>query len=228
MKKAISLILLAAAPLAAAGEYDDIVNRAFDALDQDFQRDWAFTESTEEEGVTYVGRFDPSRPRRERWTLLSVDGRDPTDEEAEDYRDDKGWDFDWNDDNSGNEIVDFDTLTLVEETNDHWIFSFVPVPDDEDDDVGAELMRGVDGTLKVNRDPHYLEYLDLRLQQPMSPAFSVRIDNFLTRLMFGPATDTGPIVPHAVDVRVSGRALFLVTFDETETIRYSDYEYVGD
>ena len=228
MKTIISLILLAMAPLAVADEYNDIVRRAFDALSQDFQQTWAFTESTEEEGITYVGRFDPSQPRRERWTLMSVDGRDPTESEAEDYRDDKGWDFVWDDDDNGNDIVDFDTLSLVEETDDHWIFSFVPVPDDEDDDAGAKLMQGVDGTLKVNRHAHYLEYLDLRLQEPVSPAFSVKIDNFLTRLTFGPATDAGPIVPQTVDVRVSGRALFLISFDETETIRYSDYEYVGD
>ena len=37
--------------------------------------------------------------------------------------------------------------------------------------------------------------------------------------------DGGPIVPIAVDTRVKGRAMLVIKFDETETIRYSDFEY---
>ena len=44
-------------------------------------------------------------------------------------------------------------------------------------------------------------------------------------MTFGPAIDGGPIVPKAVDVSVKGRAMLVFKFDETETIRYSEFVF---
>jgi hypothetical protein len=56
----------------------------------------------------------------------------------------------------------------------------------------------------------------------------VKIKEFVTRLMFGPAADGGPIVPLSVDVRIKARAFIAIGIDETMSISFSDYEYVGD
>jgi len=37
----------------------------------------------------------------------------------------------------------------------------------------------------------------------------------------------GPIVPQSVDIHVEGRAYLAVKFDQTEKIRFRDYEYAG-
>jgi len=233
MRIFLTIFGLLLAPATFAEDYAAIVERAFAAIDSDFHSSWAFTERSVEEGVTVTGRYDPRSPEGERWSLLSVDGRTPGEEEIEDYLDDKEDDYQWDNDRSddGNdefELVDFDTLELVEETDEHWLFSFIPAEDNEQDEEARDVLREIVGSIKVVRDGHYLEYLDLRNDKPIRPAFSVRISRFLTRLTFGPAGGDGPIVPLTINVEVKGRALLVVTFNETESITYSGYEYVGD
>ena len=221
------LTLLLAAPV-VADEHVTLVEQAISNLSHDYHAEWAFTESSMEDGVTFVGRYDPRLRRDERWTLLSVDGREPTRDETEDYRDDKEDEFRHHDDGDNEiDIVDLNTLSLIEETDDYLLFRFVPFPDDDEDEEAREFMQHVDGTIKIVRNGLYPEYIDLRNDKPIRPAFSVKISRFLTRLTFGPAAGDGPIVPLTIEVEVKGRALLVVKIDESEIVRYSDYEYVG-
>lgn len=220
------LALLLTVPV-VADDHVDIVKRAFSNISKDFHQEWAFTESVTEEGVIIVGRYDPRFADNARWNLLTIDGRAPTADEIADYQDDKKNEFDGHDDDSEIDIVNLDTLELIEETDDSWVYRFIPEVDDDDDEEGREFMQQVDGTIKVIRDGNYLEYIDLRNDKPIRPAFSVKISRFLTRLTFGPAGDDGPIVPLSIDVEVKGRAILVIKIDVVESIRYSEYEYVG-
>lgn len=220
--------LTLASPLSArAVDYREIVASAFAAIDNGFDREWAFTETSTEEESTYVGRYDPRR--EDPWELLSVDGREPTSEEARQWRERKGkhGDDDEEDDGLELEFLTPDSITLIEETDDFWLFGFEPNVD-VDDEHGEKFMRHVEGRLRVIKDGHYVESINLRNSRPIRPAFSVRINTFVTTLTFGPAAEGGPIVPKTVDVRVQGRAMLAVRFDETETVRFSDYEYAGE
>ena len=228
---ALFALTLAIPTVATADDYPEIVALAFSAIDTDFDDEWAFTESSTEEEVTYVGRYDPRQ--EDPWTLVSVDGREPTDDEARDWLSRKGHgreDEDDEDDDGDDGIeVTFvapESITLIEETDEHWLFGFEPNIDVEDDRE-AKFMRHVEGRLTVIKDGHYVGSIDLRNSKPIRPAFSVRINTFVTTLTFGPAAPDGPIVPLTVDVHVQGRAMLAVRFDETEMLRFSDYEYAG-
>ena len=216
---------------ATADDYSEIVTLAFAAIDNQFDREWAFTETTTEEESTYVGRYDPRE--EDPWTLLSVDGREPTADEAHDWRSRKGdgrrdddEDDDGDDDSVDVQFVTPETITLLEETAEHWLFGFEPTVAVEDEHE-AKFRRHVEGRLKVIKDGHYVGSIDLRNSRPIKPAFSVRINTFVTTLTFGPAAEGGPIVPLTVDVHVQGRAMLAVRFDETEAVRFTDYEYAG-
>ena len=225
MRNLIAILALVASGAASAEDYGDILEDAFRATASDFRRHWAFTETATEDGITYVGRYDPGRPGDQPWKLVSVDGREPTEDEIEHYLDtrenDSGGVF--GDDIGEIDGVDFDSIELVEETPDYWIFSFLPDSDDEDD-YAARVMRDLQGRIKVVRDGPYVEYFDLRNEKALRPAMGMKISRLLTRLTFGPAADGGPIVPVSIDVDVKGRALLFISFDERESIRYSDYE----
>ncbi len=214
--------------IATANDYSEIVTLAFAAIDTDFDDEWAFTETSTEEEVVYVGRYDPRE--EDPWMLLSVDGREPTDDEARDWRSRKGDGRDEDDDDGDDGIevtfVSPESITLIEETDEHWLFGFEPNIDVEDERE-AKFMRHVEGRLTVVKDGHYLGEIDLRNSKPIRPAFSVRINTFVTTLTFGPAAEDGPIVPQTVDVHVQGRAMLAVRFDETEAVRFSHYEYAG-
>lgn len=209
------------------GDDPDDVRQAFAAIDWKVGRNWAYTETRLEQGTAVVGRYDPRRPSGERWSLLSIDGRQPTAVQSSDYlegRDDKG---ERGGDDFGLEIVDLDSLELIEENDDRRIYRFKPAIEPDADDEERAFMAQVLGRLSVARDGHYLETLELRNERAIRPAAGVRISRFRTLLSFGRPGTSGPVVPLSVDVELKGRALLIVTIDEKESIRYSDFEFVG-
>ena len=210
-----------------AGDHTQIVKEALSNTSNDYHQEWAFTHSATEEGIQIVGRYDPRLPDDERWQLITVDGRAPTAEEIADYRHDQVDEFYEHHDDHDNEIVNFETLSLAEETDDYWLFRFTPDVGNDDEGTARKFMRHVVGTIKIIRNGNYVQYIELRNERPIRPAFSIKISRFLTHLTFGPAGGDGPIVPLSIDVEVKGRAILFVTFDEMESIRFTDYEHVG-
>lgn len=203
-------------------DHDAIFEEAVRAINNDYRQSWAFTETSVETDAVLVGRYDPRRPSGERWTLLSIDEREPTAEEIEDYLDDK--DDDDGEENTDNVdiMVEDGSLVLLEETDEHYLYSFTPSGNDED------FMEHVDATIKVIKDGPYIGYIDLHASEPFRPQFGVKVSKFTTRLSFGPAAEGGPIVPRLVDIRIKLRAFIFINVDEKNFTSYSEYEFVGD
>ncbi|MDH3338988.1 MAG: hypothetical protein OEM76_14350, partial [Gammaproteobacteria bacterium] len=111
---------------------------------------------------------------------------------------------------------------LVEETDGHWLFTFVPAEDQE------AFMTSVDAKIRIVKDGRYVDSLEMRNFQDIKPGFGTKITKIQMRFTFGPALDAGPIVPKSMDVQVTGRALLFIGFDEIEVTKYSDFEYAGD
>lgn len=234
MKKILLMIGLLLPTFAIANDFEDIVQRAFESIDRDFDESWAFTETSTKDDVVRIGRYDPRLPEDDRWTLVSVDGREPQDDDIEDFLEDKengrarGRDDDEpreddDDEREHSEIVNFSSLELVEETGEHWLFDFQPNEDDDDDN----FMRHVQGRLKIIKSGHYVALVTLKNEKPIKPVIGVKISKFDMSMAFGPAATDGPIVPIAVDVEVKGRAMLVIKFDEVEKTRFSDFEYAG-
>ena len=235
MKRIIIWLSLSLVSTMSVADHKALVQSALESIADDIDESWAFTETTTEDDVQFVGRFDPSLTYDQRWKLLSVDGRNPTAEELAEYSEDKNDDFDREDDEEEKDddgmsidLISMDTLELLEETESYWIFRFVPTSGDDEDEDAEMFMRNVTGTLKIIRDGNYPEYIRLQNDKPIRPAFGVKIREFLTLLKFGPATEDGPIVPLSVDVKVQGRAMLAIKFDESEVYEFSDYEFVGE
>lgn len=209
----------------AAVDHDAIFEEAVRAIDDEYMQSWSYTETSQVSEATLVGRYDPRGAIGDRWTLLSVDGRAPTDEEIADYEDDKEEDTESDSDDDDNEVaamVEPGSLSLIEETENYYLFTFTPT-DDEDD-----FLEHVDATVKIIKAGPYIEYVDLRSAKPFRPQFGVKIKEFVTRLSFAPAAINGPIVPMSIDVRIKARAFLFVGIDETVSISYSDYQYAGN
>ena len=207
-----------------SNDYAAILEDAVESIAWDFGKEWAYTETDIDGETVFVGRFDPRLPEGRRWTLLSVDGRAPTEDEADDYIEDQS------DDNSddGDEItamVEPGSLELTEETDEHWLLSFVPVDDDDDSE---DITRQLHGTVRIVKDGPYLAYIDIRNDKAIKPAFGVKISKLVTRLTFGPAIDGGPIVPNSVHVRFRARAFLFIRINEIVTVAYSNFKYAGD
>lgn len=215
--------LVSSPAVMALEDYNEIFEQAVDAVVFDFGKSWAYTETRVDNEHVWVGRFDPRKGSSERWQLITVDGREPTADEIEEYRKEKTHDHSDNGNNGDNEvnaIVEPDSVRLIEETTEYWLLGFNP--DDKE-----KIMDSVDATIRINKASEHLEYIDLRNHSPIKPAVGVKISKLITRLTFGPAIDDGPIVPLSTQVEAKGRAYLFVSFDEKELYRNSDFEFVG-
>jgi hypothetical protein len=220
MMRLITSLVLAAVTMcpALADDYVDLFEEAAAAISWNFEDEWAFTETRLVDEAPWVARFDPRHPEDSRWTLLSVDGRAPNEDELREFAHDKE-DHDSSDGSRRVNIVGAETLQLTEETEDYWLFDFVPQEDE------IEFVDNVDAVVRIVKDGRYLESIDIRNNTTLKPGFGVRLSTFSVQMRFGPAVDNGPIVPHAMQVKVAGRAFLFIGFDETELISYSDFEF---
>ena len=227
------MIGTAAALLAGAGPPADadLVQRALEATDGGSVRGWAYTETAVENGRETVTTFDPRRPDAERWHLVSVDGRPPTDAEREKEAQRRSADEDPDtgtgseDDDEIGGMIKPGSLSLVEDTGTHAVYRFEPVSDDEDD---AKIYENLEANLKIVKDGPYVESVDMRSRGPFKPGFGVKISEFVMAMTFEPAAAGGPLLPRTVTVRLNGRALLFKKIKEKVKVTYSGYEYVGE
>ena len=220
---ALALFCLSLAPTAFAAEnYDQLFERALEAVDFEFHKAWAYTETRVDSEHVWVGRFDPRRPDNQRWQLLTIDNRTPTAKEMEEYQEERAGDLSENGDDDVEAMVEPDSVRLIEETAEYWLLGFDP---DEDE---HEMLENFAATIRINKAGPYLEYIDLRTRSPIKPAMGIKLAKLITRFTFGPAVDGGPVVPLSTQVEVKGRAYLVISFDEQELFRNSDFEYAGE
>ena len=224
------LVLLPSAALATE-DYSALFESAVENVTWEYPDNWAYTETRRNKDGTQVGRFDPSRPEAERWTLVSVDGRAPTDEEIEEFIEDKegergfmsGDEEDDDEEDGVRTMVEPGSLELIEETETYWLLRFVPEADDDDEE---KFLEKLNGTVRIDKAGQHLEYIDISTDKPVKPVFGVKIRDFNTRFEFGRALDEGPIVPVAFRLRIKGRAYLAIGFDEAQIVEFSDFERV--
>jgi len=226
MKLPAICLLLFATP-AFAESHEALIDRAFEALEDDLSKHWSYTHTQEDSEGLYVGRYDPRLPEAERWELISVDAREPTASETEYYleRRLKEREEDAEDDGGFESVAKEGSIALVEETDSFWLFSFEPVVDSE---KNTDFMESVHGTLRVNKEGHYVAEMTLQNRGAIKPGKGVKIEKFFTRLAFAPVHQGGPVLPRSVEASVKGKAFLVVKFDETEKLTYSDFERVSD
>ena len=211
--------LFAGSAAIGAEDYSALFKEAIDNIDWDFQDEWAYTESSLMEGELWLGRYDPRLDEDDRWQLISVDGREPTDKEARKYLHDKD-EHDTASDSRTTRIVGADSLELLEDADDYWLFTFVP------DDEEEAFIDSVDAKVKIMKDGRYVHSIDIRNHSDIKPGFGTKLTSLLMRLEFGHAAEDGPIVPKSITTHVTGRALFVIAIDDTEATKNTDFKHV--
>jgi len=232
---ATSALLLACTKPAIAEDYEALLESALEKITWEYPDNWAYTETRRNREATWVGRYDPSRDDPSPWTLLSVDGRAPTPEEVADWLVEKDAERAEDEEQSEQETDNGDddeedtgvgmmiapgSLELIEEDDQHWLLSFTPKGDDEEED---EFMKVMQGTLRISKPGGHLELLDIANDKPVKPKMGVKIRDFKTQLTFGEAFENGLVVPLSFHFRIKGRAYLAVGFDEMESREFSDF-----
>ena len=160
------------------------------------------------------------------WELLTIDDREPTAEERDDFLAEKDRDAEDKDGNNGDErrsMISPGSVELVEDSKAHWVFAFKPLAD-SDEEVG--FMKHVDARLHVVKDGHYVSAITMVNSRPIKPGKGVKLSEFNVSMEFSPALNGDVVLPRSVSTRIKGRAMLVVGFDEEEDIEFSDYRRV--
>ena len=210
---------------ASEPSHADIVTRAFEQVEWNPGRTWAYTQTGFEDETLIASRFDPSRAEGDRWTLLAVDNRPPTVEEIDAFLDEKQSEQALPEDDSDvPDMIELESLQLTAEDDNGWVFSFKPMFDGDEADFADKMA----GELRVSKSDGALQYVDIANTRSIRPGFGVKIRRLHMRFEFAAASDTGPRVISEIRAVVKGGAYLLVSIDEQESTRFSDFVYVGD
>ncbi|RPG52008.1 MAG: hypothetical protein CBB61_000105 [Gammaproteobacteria bacterium TMED1] len=218
---------IAMTPLIAIGsDYDEILQNALAELNNDYLNNWMFNEERIFDGVLTEAQYDPRL--KDKWQLQSIQGMSPTLEERKKFVQEK-----IKETKSAakqeqrrdlKSLVSLKTLKLVEESEEHWLFDFVP---DREGDEG-QFMALLHGELKISKQSLAIEYIDLRNEDIIKPRFGFRVDEFFSRIEFMRIKRSGPVVPSSIEFRIKAKALGMVNVDEKIVLKYRNYQIVEE
>lgn len=223
----------------AWGEYPLPLQKALDTMNRADLKDWAYTRTTVSPKVRIVERYDPKKPEAKQWILSSIDNREPTATEQEEYHQkrmkalqrDRETKKDKNDEQAGTMSLDLNSmikpgsLRMMTEDPTTIVYAFRPQSEKDDDKV---MMENLSGLLHINTEKpegFYIEELTLSSEKPFSPAFSVKVTLFSTRMTFRPIEPNGPFFPAEITTRFQGKAFYFKTIDEQITMVFSDFSF---
>jgi hypothetical protein len=189
----------------------------------DAPRGWSFTQSTAAQGQSRIERFDAARPEFDRWTLLQQDGRTPTAEEQNDYKQKLAR-------RSSNHTaplitdqLDLSASETVTETPERATYRCRLKPGESGDKTAAFLRV----TLVVHKPTHCIESLEISNTSEFSPTFGVKIAEMKTVMTYSLPSGSAPSLPLKVATLLRGRAFLVKSLDAEMTVNYADYAPVG-
>jgi len=151
-----------------------LLQAAVDNYGRDAER-WAYTQtivSKDRKGrieEELVVRNDPSQPYDVQWTVLKVDGKDPTERQVEKYR--REHDKRRKNRRSLGELLDLAKATVVEETPTVVIYE-IPLIKNDNQRLPPEKFRV---TARVNKARQAFENVGVRLREALRMALVVKL-----------------------------------------------------
>ena len=184
---------------------------------------WSFTQTTTAEGKSVVERCDAAKPEFDRWSLVKKDGRAPTPEEIQSYRETRSRRSRGGTAPKLTEQLDLATTETVADSAERATYRCRLKPGEANDDVAAFLRA----TVTVHKPSQTIESIELSSAEPFSPTLGVKIAEMKTALTYSlPAADV-PSLPKAVTTHVRGRAFWFKSLDAGMTVTFSEYKKAG-
>ena len=222
---AVLAVLAAGAAPPAAAEVPPIAREAFANMPR-VTGEWAFTRTREDNDGSRVERFDPAADPK--WQLVSVNDREPTEEELRDYAEEVEQRLAREEGRPGDN--DFDGLAadegweLLEEDDRRVTWRFRPAAGATDREGMA---RHLQGEMTILKSVPYVESFRLYSDEPFRAKVIAKIERFNTRIEMI-RLDRRAYMPVRVTTRVRGSAAFgLKSIERDILLTYSDFRYAG-
>lgn len=205
--------------VAGTSDWRPRVKTALDNLDAtNLDEDWYFNMEVLEEDRLRLIHSDPRRDTYEKRQLLTVNGLAPDSQQLAEFHDAEVKRIDDIDpDTVGyGYMVDMETLNLLEVSDGHAIFSFVPRVKRLEN--SRDQLRG---TLLLDPATQQIKVIEIVNVDELSPAFSVTLDTFQLRLSF--EQEQGANLLQTLESHTVGRMGFVKSFDALVTVDFSEY-----
>lgn len=184
---------------------------------------WSFTQKTVGDGHSRVERFDAAQPDFDRWSLLEQDGRPPTADERQDYREKLSRRSRGGTAPRLTDQLDLTTLSVTNDDADRMTLRFRLKPGEEGDNTA----RFLQATIVLHKSTRTIESLELASTESFSPTFGVRIAEMQTILRYSLPEADRPSLLLSTQTRLRGRAFWFKSLDADLTVTFSDHTKAG-
>lgn len=213
------LLLLCLAAHLAAAAVPPALEAALKTFRTDGPRGWSFTQTSVSGDRTRVERYDAALPEFSRWTLVSDNGRPPSDDELRDYREKLTRRSPAGTAPRLTDQLDLGTLETVSTAGERTTFRCRLKPG-EKGDTSAEFLSA---TLVLHVPTQTIERFELGSAGAFSPAVSVKIAEMKTTMLYSLPAGDRPSLLQSVTTHLRGRAFWFKSLDADLTVSYSDY-----
>ena len=203
------------------------IANAIERFEQTQLSDWSHQisryENEEGDVTSSVERYTADNPDSQRWTLISSNGEQATEQQQRAFQEKKHN----QDDNVSisldlHQLIVNDSLRLKRETQNTVIASF----DVYFEQLGEEASEHLTGTLLYSKQDAYIESITILNNEPFSPMLAATVDDLSLTLTFMLQDEF--VLPHRIDFQMQGRFAIFSEIDEVSTDEYSDFIYIGD
>lgn len=180
---------------------------------------WAYTLTTTGADKDRVEHFTPRVRGGARWTLISENGKAPTEEEQQRYRNSRPV-FDAAAGLVGQLALETVDVVARDEKTATYEFALNPA---NSGDTGAQHFRA---HFTQDVATGAILRVELFAVRAFKPARSLTILEARTTIAYLPPADGRPALPSEVVMHVKGKRFFYADFSQDVTSRFSDHEYV--
>jgi len=184
---------------------------------------WSFTQTTVSAGESLVERCDTTRPEFDRWSLITKNGRRPTDEELRSYAEIRSRRSRAGTAPKVTDQIDLTSIALAHQTADRATYTARLVPGEKRDTTAAFLRV----TIVFHSPTATIESFELANTEEFTPTLGVRVAEMKTAMIYTLPTDDTPALLQRVTTRVRGRAFWFKSLDADMTVTFADYAKVG-
>lgn len=218
----------------------DTIAKAITHYEQSPRKLWSYRVSNyeNEEGdiSSSIEQFDPSLPKRQQWTLLSINGETPSPKQQQKFVDKKHKENKKNTDVQNEEenqegqnirlqfreLIQLETLERASETDDKLKANFKVSLEK----LGKKASKKLQGQLTYDKNEQFIEHIVITNTASFSPVFSAKITDFKITFNFSKLNDS--ILPKEYELSMKGTFAFFTEIEEVSTNTFSDYRFVGE
>jgi len=201
------------------------LDSTFERMNNFNKNDWSFQIASTGE----TARREQFDPRQEpQWALVEINSEPPSEQQLAPYFENKDKQQKLAEEKNRDtgklnlhEMIDIESLTLIEDDVDSAKYSFKPIIDD--DEGIAESLKG---ELWHNKQYNFIERFVYFNTEDFSPMTGVKIKRMYSSFKFK-QIDENTFAPDQISMEVSGKAFVFKKIDDKASQTYSQYQQVN-